>query len=149
MSRTRTFRLRAATIALGALPAFAVHAAWATFTSAPSAPSMSFATATLAAPTSPSVTNSDCTPSVSRQVTVSWTATISAFADGYEAFRSLTSGGPYLPVATVSGQSVISYIDTSVLAATTYYYVVQATKVAWRSANSTQVSVTTPSLLCV
>jgi hypothetical protein len=85
----------------------------------------------------------------STQVKLTWTATGSTWAGGYEIFRALTSGGPYSSLGTVAGQSTATWTDTSVSFATTYYYVVQATKNSWRSSNSNQASITTPTPLCV
>ena len=69
-------------------------------------------------------------------VTLNWTATPSAWADGYEVRWGKTSGGPYttgsatsvLPTATVTGLSLF----------TTYYFVVRAYDGNWRSANTAQ-----------
>lgn len=61
--------------------------------------------------------------------------------------RSLTSGGPYTPVGNVSwstsaGNLGNSYIDTTAVNGTTYYYVVNATNKAGQGPNSTEVSMT-------
>jgi hypothetical protein len=124
-----------------------LNAAFGTWGSTVSA-SMSVSSATLSAPTSPAAVNQNCVVATSRQVKVTWTATSSAFADGYDVLRGVVSGGPYLSQGTVSGQATTSFTDTGVLPSTTYYYVVQATKNSWRSVNSSQVSVTTPTALC-
>lgn len=81
-------------------------------------------------------------------VNLTWTATTSAFADGYEIDRASQSGGPYSPVGTVSGQSTTNYTDTTAGFSTTYYYVVRATKASWRSVDSGEASVTTLSTAC-
>jgi hypothetical protein len=49
----------------------------------------------------------------------------------------------------VSGRNTTTFTDSTVSFSTTYYYVVQSTKNNWRSVNSTQVSITTPSSLCI
>jgi hypothetical protein len=64
-------------------------------------------------------------------------------------FRSATSGGPYTLVGTVAGQATTSFTDGDVTLHTTYHYVVQATRNLWRSLNSTQASITTPTPLCL
>lgn len=120
----------------------------ASFIAAPSA-SHSISTATLAAPSSASASVLVCVPLATRTVRVSWTATTSTWGDGYEVLRATVNGGPYSAVGTVAGQGTVTYDDTSVASSTTYYYVVKATKLLWRSANSNQASVTTPSALCV
>jgi len=58
-------------------------------------------------------------------VTLSWTASVSSGVTGYNVFRSLTTGGPYtqLNSTQVSGTS---YVDSTVNAGQTYYYVATA-----------------------
>lgn len=121
----------------------------ALFLSSPAPPSMSVSTATLAAPTGTGAARGVCVPAISNQVNVSWTATASTFADGYEIARGTASGGPYSIIGSVSGLATVIYTDTTPAFATTYHYVVRAKKFAWRSANSNQGSVTTPSALCL
>lgn len=99
--------------------------------------------ATLAAPTGAVAVNGTCVARTSWHVNVSWTATTSTVADGYEILRSTTTGGPYTPVGTVAGRTTTTFTDTSPAANTTYFYVVQATRNLWRSANSNQATVTT------
>ncbi|MEF2964533.1 endo-1,4-beta-xylanase [Paenibacillus sp. M1] len=70
-------------------------------------------------------------------VSLTWGA--STGADSYQVKRSLTSGGPYTAIATVTGTS---YFDSTVTNDTTYYYVVSAANAAGESANSAQVSAT-------
>ncbi len=120
-----------------------------TWTSPPSPPSMTVSSATLESATGLAAANGTCEVLVLTRVDLSWSATGSAFADGYEIFRSPTSGGPYTSIGTVVGRTTTTYTDATVLFSTTYHYVVQATKNSWRSANSTQASVTTPTSLCV
>ena len=80
---------------------------------------------------------------------LSWTATTSTFADGYQVFRGTASGGPYSSIGTVSGRTTVTYVDSTAAFSTTYYYVVQAKYNQWRSANSNQGSVTTPNAVCL
>lgn len=69
-------------------------------------------------------------------VTLSWTATPSSWADGYEVRWGTTSGGPYtagsstsvLPTKTITGLSLL----------TTHYFVVRAYDGNWRSAFTSQ-----------
>jgi hypothetical protein len=82
------------------------------------------------------------------QVRVTWTATPSTFADGYEVFRSATDGGPYTSVGTVGGQATTTFTDTTATVLTTYYFVVQSTRHLWRSVDSTQAAATVPLSLC-
>jgi hypothetical protein len=105
--------------------------------------------ATLQPPTGTTAERGTCTPLLAVEVDLSWTATPSSFADGYEIFRSETSGGPYGSLGTVTGATTTAFTDDTVEFATTYHYVVQATRNLWRSVDSVQASVTTPSVLCV
>lgn len=101
-----------------------------------------FSSDTLAPPSNPTVANAGCVL-LKPSAQVSWTATPSTWADGYDVGRSLTAGGPYTSVATVSGQSTTSYTDEGLSMATKYYYVVRATKAGWRSQPTSEVSLTT------
>lgn len=111
--------------------------------------SHTIATATLAAPTNPGTAHGACVPNVSASITVSWTATTSTWADGYEILGGTTSGGPYTVLATASGQATTSRTVGNLPFSTTYYFVVRATKLGWRSQATAQVSRTTRSALCV
>lgn len=119
------------------------------FSSAPGAPSMQVASATLQPPTSVAAASSCRVLPPSPQVVLTWTATTSAFADGYAILRSTTSGSGYSQIATIAGRSTATYTDTTPALSTTYYYVVKATKgSAWTSLASNEASVTTP-ILCL
>ena len=111
--------------------------------------SQSISTNTLQAPTNPATTHGPCTNGVTASIVVSWTATTSTWADGYEILGSLVSGGPYSPVGTVTGVNTTSHTVTGLAFATTYHFVVKATKGNWRSAATNQVSRTTLSPLCL
>jgi hypothetical protein len=110
--------------------------------------SASYATNTLAAPTNLAAAAGPCTVAVNPSVALTWTATSSTWADGYEILRSLVAGGPYASIATVSGVNTATYTDSTVLFSTVYRYVVRATKASWRSALSNEASITTPSPAC-
>jgi hypothetical protein len=69
------------------------------------------------------------------QVSLSWTASSNAVS--YNVKRATVSGGPY---TTIASPTVTSYLDTNVVAGTTYYYVVSAVNAGGESANSAQVS---------
>jgi len=120
----------------------------ATWQSAGSA-SQQLSTATLAPPTGTAAARGACFPVLSVEVDVTWTASSSTFADGYQVFRSATSGGPYTLIGTVAGRTTTTFTDADVTFLTTYHYVVQATRNLWRSVNSTQASFTTPTPACV
>jgi cellulose 1,4-beta-cellobiosidase len=73
----------------------------------------------------------------SARITLAWNA--SAGATAYRVRRSLTSGGPYRTVATVTNTD---WINTSLVPAVAVYYVVAATNVNGDGPNSTQASAT-------
>lgn len=106
-------------------------------------------TDTLQPPTDPATAAGPCTSGVSASIIVSWTATPSTWADGYEVLGSLVSGGPYTPMATVSGVGTASTTVSGLDFLTTYHFVVSATKANWRSPATSQVSRTTLSTLCL
>lgn len=126
----------------------AASVASAAFSSATSAGAI-YSAAALSPPSSPSTAHGPCAVLSSASIRVSWSATPSSWADGYEVLRSTTSGGPYSLVGTVGGVGTLTYLNASLPFSTTYHYVVRATKGNWRSANTTQVSRTTLSSLCL
>ena len=74
------------------------------------------------------------------QNTLTWTTSASAVS--YNVKRSLSSGGPYTTLASVTNQST-SYLDAGLTPNQTYYYVVSAVNGAGESDNSVQAAVTT------
>lgn len=125
-----------------------VTAASAAFVASASA-GATYSSATLSAPSGLSSSAGPCTALASASIQLSWVATSSSWADGYEVLRSTTSGGPYSSIGTVSGVGTVAYLDGSLPFSTTYHYVVRATKGLWRSALTPQVSITTLTLLCL
>lgn len=79
-------------------------------------------------------TNLTCT-AANTEVSLNWWE--SPIATSYNVERSLSSGGPYSIITTVSAPN---YVDTNVVNSTTYYYVVAAADSAGVSSNSSQVS---------
>lgn len=65
-----------------------------------------------------------------------------AEATGYNVKRSSVAGGPYTNIVLVAPLNAATDITAS--NSTTYYYVVSATNASGQSANSTEISVTTP-----
>jgi hypothetical protein len=63
---------------------------------------------------------------------LTWTPTVDAYASGYDVLRSVTSGGPYAVVGTVTPGSAAAGSDTPD-APGAYYYVVRAAFQNWRS----------------
>lgn len=71
------------------------------------------------------------------QVSLSWNA--AASATSYLVKRATASGGPYLPVTSLTATN---YTDSGLVNGTTYYYVASAVNSGGESANSLQVSAT-------
>jgi hypothetical protein len=138
--------------ALGVVLAILAPVALGAWSSSVSAGPLPVSSATLAAPTGASATTSACTKhdATTIQVTVSWTATSSAFASGYTIMRGTSATGPFSTVGNVSGQSTVTFTDTTgtLAISTVYYYVVVATFASWSSGNSNAASVTTPDNNC-
>ena len=140
-------RLGGAALALAAgLAGAAGGTTQASFTDAAPVGSNALSTATLQAPTGLGAA-AGCN-FLSPKVTLTWTATTSTFADGYDVYRGTVNGGPYSNIAHVNGRTTATYVDTSVSSNRTYYYVLRSTAYGWTSANSNQASATTP-LLCL
>jgi len=135
-------------VGLGALVLTVAGTAYASFSTSVSQ-SNSVSSGQLVAPTGLAAAHGTCTTLVSDSVNLSWTATTSTIADGYEIFRGTASGGPYSSIGTVSGRTTTTYTDSGRPFITTYYYVVQAKRNNWRSANSAQASITTRTNVCV
>lgn len=133
-------------VALAVAVSSAGTVAWAEMTdTTPSAHTLS--TGTLEAPTSPATIAATCVTLVSDEIVVTWTATSSLKADGYEILRAVGTG-PYASHALVPGQATVSFTDSSLAFSTTYHYVVKAKKENWRSAGTSPVSMSTRDTLC-
>ncbi len=70
---------------------------------------------------------------------LSWTATVDAYATGYELQRATVNGGPYAVVSTITPRSTTSTTDAPA-ASGTYYYVLRSIFQSWQSVNSNQAS---------
>jgi fibronectin type 3 domain-containing protein len=70
----------------------------------------------------------------SKVITVRWVPSFDATS--YVLLRSTTSGSGYAAIASNLGTATTSYVDTTAVAGTTYYYVVQAANSAGTSGNS-------------
>jgi HYDIN/CFA65/VesB family protein/Ig-like domain-containing protein len=80
---------------------------------------------------------------VSHSVTLNWTASTSTVV-GYNVYRSQVSGGPYTKLNS-SVVAATTYVDSSVSAGQTYFYVVTSVDSSnVESADSTEVSATVP-----
>lgn len=121
---------------------------WASFDSSGVA-SHSISAHEIDGPTEPASAAGTCTPAVTDRIVLTWSASPSSWADGYEILRSTNPGGPFSVVASVSGVGTVSYTDEPLAWTTTYHYRVRAVKHEWRSDPTTTVQRTTRSLLCV
>ncbi|MGI9657393.1 MAG: hypothetical protein ACR2OD_00685, partial [Gaiellaceae bacterium] len=91
---------------------------YALFTEAPSVPAN-----TLVADTLQPLTGLGVSATGPGAADLSWTPTVSAYAEGYSLRRSLTAGSGYVVAATVPGQASSSHSDTGLQPGNTYYYV--------------------------
>lgn len=132
------------TLALVLAAASPVSAAW----NDPASAAASMSTATVPPPTNPAIANEGCTVLVSASVRVSWTAAPADWLDGYRVSLGITSGGPYTTTVDV-GPSATSAVIGGLAFSTRYYAVVASTKAGWTSVPTAEVSVVTPTSLCV
>lgn len=136
-----------AVVAAAALLSGGAGVTHAMFSDAPTLAGNAFTSATLQPPTGLGATPGCQT--LAPRIVLAWTATGSAFADGYDVYRATTSGGPYTLIRHVAGRTTTTYTDTGGLGLnTTYYYVLQSTAYGWTSLNSSQTSAKTP-VLCL
>lgn len=78
----------------------------------------------------------------SHSVSITWTPSTTAGVTSYNVYRSSVSGGPYARVGNASGSS---FTDNSVMAGTTYFYVVTSLNSSQiESAVSSEIKVTVP-----
>ncbi len=136
---TGRFRSGALTLMLGAVGAFALapQSALGLFTATRSVPTNTISTSSVLAPTGLAASGSGSS------VTLTWTATASTFAAGYDVLRSTTSGGPYTPIAQVTPRTTVTFADSTVTTGVTYYYVLRAYYQSWTSANTAEVAAAT------
>jgi hypothetical protein len=86
---------------------------------------------------------SACVTAVTHTSTLRWNASTTAGV-GYNVYRASTSGGPYAKL-TSAPVSALTYVDSSVLAGQTYFYVTTAIDGSGNeSVNSNQVTATIP-----
>lgn len=122
-------------------PAAPAGASWASSASGPAA-----ARSTTVAP--PTGLSSSCGLGVlSARITLDWSATPTAWADGYEVWWG-TSPGSYTASGTPTPALGLSFATPN-LGAGTYYFAVRATKGSWRGGFSNQVSRSIGVLGCV
>src|SRR5262245_27663671 len=100
-------------VATAATPAFATFSTSTTVTQAP------VSATTLTPPTDLATS---CTLGLQVNAVLTWTATTSPRANGYEVLRSTTSGSGYASVATVAGATTSTYTDHPPISLNTSYY---------------------------
>jgi hypothetical protein len=119
-------KLPIAVALLACLLGASATAAYATFTSGPTA-AQSISTGSLQAPTGAAATlTSVCRSNKAQQITVTWTASASTYGTGYTIERNGAT------VATVSSATT-SWIDNTVAHSTAYTYTVLTTFQQWSS----------------
>ncbi len=80
-------------------------------------------------------------------IDLTWTPSATAWADGYELYRSLASDSGYASIAVVPGQASSSHADNfSPQPGTSYYYAAETTAGPWTSVASNVASATTSGL---
>lgn len=76
-------------------------------------------------------------------ISLSWAASPSTGVTGYNIYRGTTAGGESSTPLNVGGAvSGTTFVDTTTVSGTTYYYVIKATNGSAESAPSTEVSAT-------
>jgi predicted ribosomally synthesized peptide with SipW-like signal peptide len=83
-------------------------------------------------------------PNGATQIDLSWTASASPYAAGYNVYRRTVDSCCYAFVTFVAGGGTTAYANGGLAAATTYYYVIETVYQNWASALSTQASAATP-----
>lgn len=129
--RRRPFRLLLVTAMAYVTWALLTTVALASFTAAATA-SGDVSTAVLNPPTTLAASGGTCQADQYDSIVLTWTATTSGWAEGYEVLRS-TDGATYTVIATLAGASTESYTDSPLAFSTTYWYRVRAVKHAWTS----------------
>ena len=76
--------------------------------------------------------------------TLNWTQSITPGLTGNNVYRGTTTGGPYTLITATPINPTTTYVDFTVSAATTYYYVVTALVGVEESAYSNQITAVIP-----
>ena len=106
--------------------------------SADSSPPVS-ATPTLGVPNAPTGLAANAGDN---QVALNWTAPAIGSPTSYNVKRSTASGGPYTNIIGTTTAPTTSYMDTTAVNGTTYYYVVSGVNATGEGANSTEANAT-------
>ncbi len=82
---------------------------------------------------------------VAHSVDLTWSASTSTSLQGYNVYRSVTSGGPYTKISPALSSTTLLFTDITSQSGQKYFYVVTAVDVSGtESAASTEVAVTIP-----
>lgn len=106
------------------------------------------ASGTLAPPAGATSVIGACVNNTAVAVDVSWTASASPFAGGYQILRGTKSTGPFTNIGSVTGRTTVTYRDWTVGFNKTVYYVVQSSTFSWLSPNSNVTTIRTPGTSC-
>ncbi len=98
---------------------------------------------TIAGPAAPTNLTATAWDALSSTVALSWTASLSASATGYNVYRSPVEGGGYVRIGSTSA---LTYTDATVANGTTYYYVVRAVDASGNEGDSSNEASATPAL---
>lgn len=134
---------RLSLVFLSAFMMWIAFPAYARFGYVRNVPSNSISTATLQPPTGLSALAS-CDGADSAKIELSWTASASSFADGYDVYRSAVDVGPYTKIDHITGRATVGYANWGLTTNSTYFYVLQSTAQYWTSTDSNQAGATTP-----
>jgi hypothetical protein len=96
----------------------------------------SFVGGALAAPSTPAASAS------SGNIKVTWVATATTWASGYQLLRATAASGPFAQIAQVTPRTTVSYTDTGVTPGVTYYYKLHSYYGGWVSPDTAVVSAT-------
>lgn len=111
--------------------------------------SQALSTATLGPPTAPAVLPGVCVAGSSDGATVTWAATASTWADGYEVLRATSSNGAYSVAATAAGRLTTVALVGGLSFSTTWWFTIRATKAQWRSVTTSPVPLLTRTSACL
>jgi len=88
----------------------------------------------------------ECDGFLKGRLSLSWTASRSATADGYVVSRATSQNGPFEKIALLPGRATGAFVDRHLNTATTYYYEVRATSGSRISPAFAAAQSTTPSI---
>jgi fibronectin type 3 domain-containing protein len=83
-------------------------------------------------------------PHPSARLNWQWSQGTGDAASGFHVWRANVTGGPYTLVATVTPATTLTYLDTTVVAGSTYFYTVSTFNAGGDSSKAPEVSCTIP-----